>query len=110
MCWERLAPAGAAAGDSVLSRIVNAAINTPAIFSVMKLGAREVMKSTSRKKGVPWDENVKALQQSEVRRGQQGQGLPYGVAGGGLCDVCYICLRTAFLYEFLGDLAVRSHL
>jgi hypothetical protein len=47
--------------------VVNTAIGNKAIFSVMKLGAREVMKSTSRKQGVPWVENVKALEQSEVR-------------------------------------------
>lgn len=53
-------------GDGLLSKAVNAAINFPPLFAVMKLGARAAIKGTAEKKGVPWAETVDTLQQSEV--------------------------------------------
>ena len=53
-------------GDSVLSRVVNAAIGFPPLFSVMKLGARAAIKGTAEKRGIPWDGTVVALQASDV--------------------------------------------
>lgn len=48
-------------GDSILSRIVNAAINFPPLFAVMKVGARSAMKSTAERQGVPWVRHVDSL-------------------------------------------------
>ncbi|EFN58298.1 hypothetical protein CHLNCDRAFT_50738 [Chlorella variabilis] len=53
-------------GDDTLSRVVNAAINFKPLFALMKLGARQTMKSTAEKAGVPWSANVRELEQSEV--------------------------------------------
>lgn len=55
-----------AGDDSTLSRVVNAAINFKPLFSLMKLGARNTMKSTAEKSGVPWRGNVAELEKSEV--------------------------------------------
>lgn len=53
-------------GDSILSQAVNAAINFPPLFGIMKMGARAAIKGTAEKRGVPWAENVKTLESSEV--------------------------------------------
>jgi hypothetical protein len=44
--------------------VVNAAIGFKPLFAVMKLGARQTMKSTAEKAGVPWSQNIKELEQS----------------------------------------------
>ncbi len=49
-------------GDSVLSRVVNAAINFPPLFGVMKIGARAAIKGTAEKRSVPWAANVSTLE------------------------------------------------
>jgi len=49
-------------GDSVLSRVVNAAINFPPLFSIMKVGARAAIKGTAEKRSVPWAANVSTLE------------------------------------------------
>lgn len=53
-------------GDSILSQVVNAAINFPPLFSVMKIGARSAIKGTAAKRGVPWDATVAYFEQSDV--------------------------------------------
>jgi SAM-dependent methyltransferase len=50
------------AGDKLLSRVVNAAINFPPLFSVMKVGARAAIKGTAEKRSVPWAGNVSTLE------------------------------------------------
>ncbi|HSM84280.1 MAG TPA: class I SAM-dependent methyltransferase [Nodosilinea sp.] len=42
------------AGEDLLSRLVNRAIQTPALYALMKRQARQVMIKTAEKKGVPW--------------------------------------------------------
>jgi len=42
------------AGDDLLSRLVNRAIQTPALYALMKRQARQVMIKTAEKNGVPW--------------------------------------------------------
>lgn len=49
-------------GDSVLSKVVNAAINFPPLFSIMKVGARAAIKGTAEKRSVPWATNVSTLE------------------------------------------------
>ncbi|KAG7672678.1 hypothetical protein Ndes2526B_g08793 [Nannochloris sp. 'desiccata'] len=49
-------------GDSILSRVVNAAINFPPLFSIMKVGARAAIKGTAEKRSVPWASNVSTLE------------------------------------------------
>jgi hypothetical protein len=49
------------AGASVLSRIVNWMIETKPIYSVMKLGAMNAMKSTTQKAGIDWDGHVRRM-------------------------------------------------
>lgn len=48
-------------GESVLSRIVNWMIETKPIYSVMKMGAMNAMKSTTRKAGIDWDGHVRRM-------------------------------------------------
>jgi ubiquinone/menaquinone biosynthesis C-methylase UbiE len=48
-------------GDSILSNLVNAAINFPPLFAIMKVGARSAMKSTAERQGVPWVRHVDSL-------------------------------------------------
>lgn len=49
-------------GDSWQSKVANFLIDTPAIFNVIKGLARQEIKSTATKRGVPWDENVRGLE------------------------------------------------
>ncbi len=62
------------AGDGLLSRIVNWMIATPAIYNVMKFGARSAIKSGAERQGVDWDGHVAALQRdmAQVRQRQPG--------------------------------------
>lgn len=48
-------------GESVLSRVVNWMIETKPIYSVMKLGAMNAMKSTTQKAGIDWDGHVRRM-------------------------------------------------
>ena len=50
------------AGDALLSRVVNAAIGIKPLFAVMKVAAKQVLKSTAERNGVPWDSTVQQLQ------------------------------------------------
>ena len=52
------------AGDDLLSRLVNLAIQTKPIYSIMKRQARGVMIKTAEKNGIPWRENYQELSQS----------------------------------------------
>jgi hypothetical protein len=57
------------AGDKLMSKVVNWMIHTKPVFGVMKLGAKAVMKRTSRKAGVDWDAHARQMQQTaEVRQ------------------------------------------
>lgn len=49
-------------GDTIISRAVNVAIQTPVIFNLLKLGARQQMKMTAERSGIPWNADVKALE------------------------------------------------
>lgn len=68
------APRCGAAGDNLLSRVVNAAISFPPLFAVMKAGARTVMKSTAEQRGIGWSSTVAELEQSEASRPPACQG------------------------------------
>lgn len=61
------------AGESVLSRIVNWMIETKPIYSVMKMGAMNAMKSTTQKAGIDWDGHVRRMAATpEVSRARHG--------------------------------------
>jgi ubiquinone/menaquinone biosynthesis C-methylase UbiE len=60
------------AGDDLLSRFVNALIQTKPIYAVMKQQARQVLITTAEKHGIPWREHYKALQASGIEQ-QLGQ-------------------------------------
>ena len=62
---ERLKPAWA--GDELLSRLVNLAIQTKPIYKLMKHQARRVIIKTAEKNGIPWQENYRELEQSEAK-------------------------------------------
>lgn len=57
------------AGEKLMSRVVNWMINTKPIFEVMKLGAKNAMKSTTLKAGIDWDGHVRKMQQTAEVRG-----------------------------------------
>jgi ubiquinone/menaquinone biosynthesis C-methylase UbiE len=48
-------------GEGLLSKAVNAAINFPPLFGVMKIFAKNAIQSTAQKNGVPWSEAVTTL-------------------------------------------------
>lgn len=52
----------ATAGDALLSRVVNTAIGIKPLFAVMKVVAKQVLKSTAERNGIPWDGAVRELQ------------------------------------------------
>ncbi|MEA5451855.1 class I SAM-dependent methyltransferase [Leptolyngbya sp. CCNP1308] len=56
------------AGDDLLSRLVNRAIQTPALYSLMKRQARQVMIKTAEKNGVPWRQTCLDLDTPEMRQ------------------------------------------
>lgn len=56
------------AGDDLLSRIVNRAIQTPALYSLMKRQARQVLIKTAEKNGVPWRQTCLDLDTPEMRQ------------------------------------------
>jgi ubiquinone/menaquinone biosynthesis C-methylase UbiE len=51
-------------GDTFVSRAVNAAISSPLLFGLMKLGARQQFKMTAEKNGIPWGGVVETLSKS----------------------------------------------
>ncbi|MFQ4138741.1 class I SAM-dependent methyltransferase [Nodosilinea sp. PGN35] len=56
------------AGDDFLSRLVNRAIQTPALYSLMKRQARQVLIKTAEKNGVPWRQTCLDLDTPEMRQ------------------------------------------
>lgn len=48
-------------GDSVLSRVVNWAIDTPPLYGAMKVLAKKAMKSSAEGRGVRWDSLVREM-------------------------------------------------
>lgn len=56
------------AGDDLLSRLVNRAIQTPALYALMKRQARQVMIKTAEKNGVPWRQTCIDLDTPEMRQ------------------------------------------
>lgn len=56
------------AGDDLLSRLVNRAINTPALYALMKRQARQVIIKTAEKNGVPWRQTCAELDTPELRQ------------------------------------------
>jgi len=42
--------------------MVNAAIGIKPLFAVMKVAAKQVLKSTAERNGIPWDNTVQQLQ------------------------------------------------
>lgn len=59
---DSLIDAPCRAGDALLSKLVNAAINTKPLYALMKVAAKQVYKSTAERNGVPWDATVRQLQ------------------------------------------------
>ncbi|GFZ12876.1 hypothetical protein Acr_23g0012610 [Actinidia rufa] len=53
-------------GETSLSRLVGALISFKPLFSVLKLGARQVLISTAEKTNIPWREMTREILQSEV--------------------------------------------
>ncbi|KAI6673066.1 hypothetical protein NL676_000972 [Syzygium grande] len=54
------------AGETPLSRLVGAVISFKPIYSLLKLGARQVLISTAEKNGVPWREMTRQILESDV--------------------------------------------
>ena len=55
------------AGENFLSRVVNALIQTPPIYRLMKRQARQVLIQTAEKNGIPWRETYRSLQNSGIQ-------------------------------------------
>lgn len=56
------------AGDDLLSRLVNRAIQTPLLYALMKRQARQVIIKTAEKNGVPWRQTCVELDTPEMRQ------------------------------------------
>lgn len=56
------------AGNDLLSRIVNRAIQTPGLYALMKRQARQVLIKTAEKKGVAWRQTCIDLDTPEMRQ------------------------------------------
>ncbi|KAL9297802.1 hypothetical protein ACSQ67_023698 [Phaseolus vulgaris] len=68
------------AGETPLSRLVQALISFKPLYSVLKLGARRVFISTAEKNNIPWRQMAKEVLESEVYREMdsiQNQSLVY---------------------------------
>ena len=65
-------------GDALLSRLVNLAIQTPALYALMKRQARRVLIKTAEKNGVPWRQTCLDLDTPALR--QRGDALTYAMA------------------------------
>ena len=63
-------------GDALLSRLVNLAIQTPALYALMKRQARRVLIKTAEKNGVPWRQTCLDLDTPALR--QRGEALTNG--------------------------------
>ena len=50
----------------MVSKAINMAINNPALWAVMKVGARNAMIKTAEKSGIPWQETTAELRQSQA--------------------------------------------
>lgn len=48
-------------GDTLASRVVNFAINSPPIYGVMKLLAKQAMKGSAESRGISWDRHVRQM-------------------------------------------------
>ncbi|KAK2380846.1 S-adenosyl-L-methionine-dependent methyltransferase superfamily protein [Trifolium repens] len=67
-------------GETPLSRMVRALISFKPLYSILKLGARQVLISTAEKNNIPWREMTKEILESEVYKeldGIQNQSLVY---------------------------------
>ena len=51
-------------GDHWLSRVVNTAISIKPLWSAMSIAAKQVLKSTAKQNGIPWDVAVQELQRT----------------------------------------------
>jgi ubiquinone/menaquinone biosynthesis C-methylase UbiE len=56
------------AGDDLLSRVVNRAIQTPILYGLMRRQARQVLIKTAEKNGVPWRQTCAELDTPEMRQ------------------------------------------
>ncbi|OMO90404.1 Methyltransferase type 11 [Corchorus capsularis] len=54
------------AGENTLSRLVKALISIKPLFSLLKLGARQVLISTAEKNNIPWREKAREILESDV--------------------------------------------
>ena len=54
------------AGEDLLSRLVNLLIETKPIYRIMQHQARRVLINTAEKNGIPWRENYRQLEASEI--------------------------------------------
>ncbi|GLT50247.1 hypothetical protein SLA2020_237450 [Shorea laevis] len=54
------------AGDTIVSRVVKSLISFKPLYSVLKLGARQVFISTAEKKNIPWRDMTKEILESDV--------------------------------------------
>ncbi|KXZ45183.1 hypothetical protein GPECTOR_57g473 [Gonium pectorale] len=52
-------------GDSVLSKVVNWAINTPPLYGAMKVLAKQAMKNSAESRGVRWDSHVREMEKRQ---------------------------------------------
>ncbi|KAI3515575.1 hypothetical protein L1887_14476 [Cichorium endivia] len=59
-------------GQTPLSRLVGALISFKPLYSVLKLGARQVLISTAEKTNVPWREMTKEILESDVYKEMEG--------------------------------------
>lgn len=56
------------AGEDLLSRVVNALIQTKPIYSLMKQQARQVLIKTAEKHGIPWRQTVQDFESSGIQQ------------------------------------------
>ncbi len=56
------------AGDDLLSRLVNRAIQTPVLYALMKRQARQVIIKTAEKNDIPWRQTCVELDTPEMRQ------------------------------------------
>lgn len=52
------------AGDNLLSKFVNFLINTPPLYSMMKVLAKQAMKNSAESRGISWDGHVQRMKQT----------------------------------------------
>ncbi|KAL2328115.1 hypothetical protein Fmac_021542 [Flemingia macrophylla] len=68
------------AGETPLSRVVQALVSFKPLYSILKLGARRALISTAEKNNIPWREMAKQILESEVYKEMdsiQNQSLVY---------------------------------